>query len=306
MNFEDTTFLTFEDAALTAALFTSEALKATVSASYSLAPAALSGAPTGRFDLLTPAPFSGAAQIKRASEIYDVQPGAGGSGRSLRADALWQGAVTLRATFPRSEIGVQKFAAPRLTDLDADIVGPAPTDPTALEAARRAVLLARLKANAQNPDAVTDEVIDAWIKQSGQDGLNGLLEGATTVALAQLVLSFDPLPGTATAAPIVFPVAVTAMIRDVTQPDFRLVDFMQAAQEVLLRMDLEGVAPKSAGDTIPQGRAVVALIVVGDWFDDTDWPGGSAGNAAARKADRITRATNWLATQRIVLVPVGG
>ncbi len=306
MNFEDKIFLAFENVTATAAIFTNEALKATVAASYNLAPGALSGTPTARFDLVTPAPFSGSAQIKRASEIYDVQPGVGASGRLLRADALWVGAITLNAAFPRAEIGVEKFSTPLLTNLDADIAGPVPADPLALEAARREVLLNRLRAGAQNPVVVTDEVVDAWISRTGQDGLSGLLDGAATASLAQLVLSFEALPGTATSAPVMFPVAVTAMIRDVTQSDFRLADFMQAAQEVLLRMDLEGIAPKSSGATVPQGRSVVALIVTDDWFDDADWPGGTAGNAAARKADRITRVTNWLATQRIVLVPVAG
>jgi hypothetical protein len=310
MHFVDKTLLAFSDPATVAVLFSDEALKAVISASYGLPAAGLIGAPEPRFDRLDFAPFAGQAATEIAAEHHAIRrsddPGPSASGLNPRIDVLWTGTITVSAAFPRAEIGVERVAVPDLSGIDADIPAPAPTDPSALEVARRAVLIARLKAGAQNADAVTETMVDSWLAQAGFTSVGEFLSraSAASVPIRQFVLSFTPLPGTAAPAPASFPVSAAALIRDVTAPEFRLADLLQASRAAQARLQLEGVAPKPGGEALPPGRAAVIWVVAAEWFDDSDWPGGTSGNAAARRAARITRATGWLATQGIALIPV--
>lgn len=312
MEFSSKTLLTFSDPATAAASFSDEALKAMISASYGIPAAVLTGTATARFDRIDFAPFAGQATSEITAEHHAIYrgdpPGPLASGLNARIDVLWTGAITVSAAFPQAEIGVDRVAAPDLSGIDAAIPVPAPTDPSALEAARRAVVIERLKASAQNPASVTDTTLDAWLAQAGLASVSDFLARAAvaTVPMRQFVLLFTPPSGTVAPAPVSFPVAAAVLIRDVAAPDFQLADLMQASRAAQARLELEGVAPKPAGEGIPRGRSVVLLLVAATWFDDSDWPGGTSGNAAARRAARITKATGWLATQGIALVPVPG
>jgi len=311
MHFDDATFVAFEDIVTATALFSDDAQKALAAASYGLEMSSLSGAPTTLFDPPQFAPFPGQmwTETQREGHSMSTRPAdLDAPGSSTRADILLRGTVTLNAAFPRAEIGVASIASPNLSNIDGDIPNPVPTDAAALDAARRTVVLDRLKAAANDADAVSDASLDAWIASTGSATLTEFLDraGAASVPLAQFVLSFTPLPGTSVAAPVAFPVMAAVMIRDPGDAGFKLTDFMQASKAVLNRMDNEGAEPKPGGDALPLGRSVVAWLVPQSWFDDADWPGGGAGNAAAQRNDRITRATEWLVKHRIALVPISG
>lgn len=312
MNFVDKTLLAFSDPAAAGALITQQSAKAVVGAAYGVPVASLSGAATTGFDRLDFAPFADTASTEITRRDYAIMRGSGpwpqSSGQQSRIDVLWNGSVTVSAAFERAEIGVASSGMPDLADIDGDIATPLPVDPTALDTARRAVVIARLKARANDPETVSDDTLDTWLAEAGLTSFSAFVEqaAAAMVPMNQFVLSFTPLPGTGIVAPLIFPVAAAVMIRDVAAADFRLADLMQATQQVLTRLEIEGVAPRSGGEALPTGRAATLWLVSDTWFEDGDWPGGDTGNAAARKAARITRATDWLAEQRIALVPVPG
>jgi len=312
MQFEDRYLLLFSDPAAALGVFSDESAKSVVSASYGVAEANLIGAATPRFDKFEFAPFSGAVSTEITSDHHVTQraevSGPIAPGLNPRMDLLWTGAITVSSAFPRAEIGVERAAAPILADIDADIPAPVPADAAGLEAARRVVVLDRLRAAAQNPVTVTDELLDSWLADAGLDSVTEFLDraAASAVPIRQFVLSFTPLPGTAAPAPVTFPIAAAALIRDTTAPDFRLVDLLQASRTAQARLEIEGVAPKPTNDGIPRGKPAILWVVAEEWFDDSDWPGGIAGNAAARRAARITMATGWLAAQGIALVTVPG
>jgi hypothetical protein len=312
MQFTDKTLLALSDPAAAATLFSDQALQGVIAASYGIPAASLTGSPVGRFDRLDFAPFAGQAATEIEAEHHAIHRGdpAGplASGLNARVDVLWTGSISVSASFPRAAIGVDRVAAPDLSDIDAAIQPPLPADPSALEAARRAVVIARLKAVAQDPATVTDASLDAWLDRAGLASISDFIASAAaaTIPLRQFVLSFTPLPGSAAPVPMRFPVAAAGLIRDVAAADFRLADLLHASRAARARLDIEGLAPKPGGEGIPQGRAVVMWLVDAAWFDDADWPGGTSGNAVARRAARITKATDWLAAQEIALVPVTG
>lgn len=309
MNFVDRKLLSFSSPASAQAALGATALTAVVSASYNIPRADLSGAPAARFDGLEFAPFGNAATTEIQSEGYTVTRASGdggASGLNPRADLLWTGAVTMTAAFPRATLDVDRSSPPDLSDIDGAIPGPLPADPAALDLARRTVVLDRLRANAQNPTTVDDAMLDAWLTAAGFGDVSAFLDRAAAAAMPmnQFVLAFVPLPGTTAAASIAFPVSGVFMIRDVLAADFRLADLLAASRSLRAQLDIEGVAPRSGGPELPKGKSALIWVVDETWFDDADWPGGTSGNAAARRADRISRATDWLAPQGIALAPV--
>lgn len=312
MEFTGKNLLSFSDRATAQSLFSDEALKGVVAASYGVDMAGLTGTATARFDRLQITPFPGAVstEIVSGHQATHRGNGAGGasSGRDPMIDVLWSGAVTVAAAFPKAEIALDRASVPDLSGIDAAIPAPAPTAPAALEAARRAVLLDRLRAGAEDADAVTEALLDAWLAEAGLASVTEFLDraAAAAVPMRQFVLSFSPLPGTAAPAPVTFPVAAAALIRDITAADFRLADLFFASRTAQARLDVEGVTPHSGAAGLPRGRPAILWVVLDSWFDDADWPGGDTGPVAARRAARITVATRWLATQGIALVPVPG
>ncbi|RUN74782.1 hypothetical protein EJC47_19695 [Sphingomonas sp. TF3] len=220
-----------------------------------------------------------------------------------RIDILWRGEVQATASYPRARVDVAQIGRVSIADLDAAIVGPIPADPIALEAARRTALLARLKAAANDADAYDDASVTRLLLEAQVGSVAELL--ALDGGLArfyQLVLSLTPLPGSVEASQRQFPVAAAFLIRDVTRADFRLADLLQASKTVLQRLRYAGFDPAESA-ILPPGRAVVAWLVADSWFDADGWPGSGA-NPAAKRADRIAKASAWLAPQGIALNPV--
>lgn len=315
MNFVDETLLAFADPVSAANVFTERSLKAIVSASYRVSDANLSGVPVPRFDSLEIAPFSGFASTEIQHATYRVSQWSGGAGwqatqiapgLNTRADLLWRGSIELSAAFERAQLGFDSSAVPDLANVDGDIPPPVPTDPDALETARRVVVLERLRAGAHSGQSVTDELLDRWIGQSGFADVGSFLQSAaaSTSPMSQFVLSFASVPGTSVVAPQRFPIAAALMIRDSTDAEFRLVDFLQATRQLQSRLEIEGITPKDPGPSLPSARPVTVWVVPEQWFDQDGWPGGDSGDAQERRLDRITKTTRWLSNQGIGLVPV--
>lgn len=220
----------------------------------------------------------------------------------VRIDMLWRGTIRATIAYPRAVTGVEGIAPLSLDDIDGDIAAPLPTDPAALEAARRAALLARMRAAGSDPAAYDDDSV-SWLLGAAQVASVAELVGRPGAAahFSQLVLSITPLPGSQTAQERAFPVAAAILVRDVEREDVRLATLLQASRSVLERLRYAAfeVAP---ADDLPPARPVVVWVVAEDWFDDTGWPG--TGSGAALRASRIATASRWLGAQGIALNPL--
>ncbi len=225
------------------------------------------------------------------------------AGAPARIDLLWRGKIRASAAYPLARVDVESMAAVGIGGLDADIPGTPPTDPAALETARRAALLARFKAVANDPAALDDSAIQQLLRDSEAGSVSDLmaLDGGAA-RFSELVLSLTEIPGSSTARAQDFPMACAILIRDVSKPENTLSALLQATRAVLARLDQAGFAPRAAED-LPAGRACAVWTVDAAWFDQTGWPGTGA-NPTALRNSRITRASAWLARQGIALNPV--
>jgi len=307
MDFVDKTLLKFGMPGGATGLLDDLSLSHIVGAGYRIDPDGLDGPLTPRFDALE---FGGLQSVVSAEldhEGYRVGHSATSRpdrpGSNANVDVIWRGSISAGAVFPKAEIGMGPVKTLSLDDLDNDIAGPLPADPSALEQARRAALLARLQGGSHDSEAFSANDIEVWLSKTGSQSLSNLIEAKSpiSVPLGQWVLSFTPLPGTV--APIVteFPVISAVMIRDPAEPGFRIADFLSASRFVRQQMHIQGMTPKVISDRLPLGRPAIVWAVPQSWFDDADWPGGAAGNAAAKRTDRIEKASAWLMGQGIAL-----
>lgn len=226
------------------------------------------------------------------------------AGDPARIDMLWRGTVRAGASYPLATIGVESSAPISLDAIDADIPGGAPSDPAALETARRAVVLARLRAAANDPDAYDDPFIDRLLATAEAGSLAQLLaHDGGAARFSQLVLSLTPIPGSSTVRSRDFPVAAAILVRDIAAMADPLAILLHASQIVIERLRHAGFDPRP-GAELPPGRPIVVWIVSATWFDQPEWPGGTTGNAAAQRAGRIGAASTWLSRQGIALSPI--
>ena len=269
--------------------FGQNGLKNVVKASYGLEDAVIQGAATPTFSAFTlggldPDDSEGASELPAPA---------------LRIDALWRGSIRLSASFPKSEVLSVQAGGLSLAGLDDDVAaangGVLPSD-DALEAARRTELRNRLDALVDHTEAATDDVIDAWLASAGATSVGQLLEADDTVPLSELKIRFSPPLGGGAFTQMDFPVAVSVAIRDPNSPGSGLVEIISGVRRLQSSLRRAGFEPKNASEAGGHGRAVIALLVPDDWFDDTDWPG-------ANKADRINQASAWMAQEGIALVP---
>ncbi|WP_404385369.1 hypothetical protein [Caenispirillum salinarum] len=312
MDFDDRKLLAFTDPEARATVLSPDILRAVVHAAYRIPPDALGAEVAAHFDSLEYGRFRAETRTEIQQSGYSIRfgeqdPGASPASRP-DVDLLWRGAVTTSIRLERAVVGVRTSPTVRITDLDLDLPDPPPRDTRALDQARRAALLERLRAAAIDPDAMTEAVIDSWVSKMGADSLSEALSWGQDhgVPLHRIALSFTPIAGSDVARARRFPVAAAVLIRDPVQDGFRLADFLRASHTVLEQMKVQGVEPPEGDEDLPQGRPVVLWLVPEDWFDDGAWPGGedAARPADARQA-RITHATSWLAGQGIALAPVG-
>lgn len=311
MEFEDATLIRLASVETRRAVFDELSLEHIVRASLNTDASAVDGPYDAAFDevrlgVCTPhvtrveGGWSGPAPTERVVAHFEVAGPAGGA--RPRADLVWRGAVIARTAGPSGSVTGVDLAWPDVATLDDDIAQPPPPGPADLEAARRAVLLTRLRAGAAQPEAVTERVLDRLLATAGVASVGELAQRHTggTRSTARVLVRFGPDAGPPP-TPQRVPVAVALLVRAQTG---RLTDLL--AESAALRDALsDELYPPQDGPTSLRGGPVVAWVLPAATWDDTGWPGAEPGlpPADARLARREAAAT-WLGPAGIALVPV--
>jgi hypothetical protein len=222
---------------------------------------------------------------------------------ALRAEAIWRGALVVRTAPVLDQIEFVEIAMPSL-DVDPDIIadlGSLPADPVQLEAQRRSRVLTRLRAGLDQPAGFTEAHLDRILAGVGAGTVAEFairMRGQAQAGTVQIRFN-EPVETQPTARPL--PFAAVVLVRD---QGFSLANLLgesrlirARAQELGLEMPAEAVVRRRA-------RVVVVWMVPEVVFDDDDWPGGTTGTAAQRRAARFARAGEWLGREGIGLVAV--
>jgi len=215
--------------------------------------------------------------------------------QEVRVDALWRGAILARFARPADRIEEAGVHWPSKDIVDAAVAaahgGTMPTG-TALDQARRTELLAQVRATVPEPNAFTDDDVDALRKTTGASSIGNMLDrlqadrngGFVQVAFA------DAQPVSPALKPL--PLTTALLVRDAPVSIAELLFESKAIRDALAPLGLE----RPRDDALHQRRAlVITWVVPAGVFTDLDWPGA---NAAARRAE----AGVWLAREGIGLV----
>lgn len=230
--------------------------------------------------------------------LADWQPG-----QVVQADAFWRGAVIARSAHDDSVIELLDFDWSVLSKVDAAAAaangGELPSDPRALEAARRTALVALLKDDMQSPDALTDARLDRLLGNVGAAGVSDLLENRAGRP-AHLGIGFSE-PAGMPPRQRRFPVAAALLIRE----RFAVADLLLESKLLRHRLAEAGVETPRP-QTLPLRHPLLVIwVVTARLFEDEDWPGATAGmNPSQRLAARRARAGQWLAREGIGLAVV--
>lgn len=305
LSFEDLVLSRAGDNFVAAALLNDAGLRNVLTASYALAGQVPQGPFTHSVSELGFGGFGFAqseTRIAATGDVHNCYSLETLADDPARIDMLWKGIVRAGGSFPMARIDLESFAAQGVAGLDAEIIGPVPTDPAALETARRAALLARLRAGANDSTAFDDSSIAALLAAASATSVTELLAlDGGPARFSQLVLSLTPIAGSTAVRVRDFPVAAAIIVRDFTRSTTSLATMLQASRSILERLRYAGFDP-AIGTDLPAAQAAVVWIVDEGWFDEAGWPGVGAG--AALRASRIARAGVWLAGQGVALNPV--
>ena len=312
MNYVDYTLVRLADAGSRGALFNQDALEQLTYAAYDADAMALGAPYSATFDEVV----AGVSMPRRstAEAVWNLSDGSDrregrvtlfglGSDPRIRVDALWRGALVARAVSPLSRITRAIASWSNTGGIDTEIVGAVgalPTDPEALEAARRARLLARLRAGLQQPDALTETAFDHWLVQFGVSSVGELIaRHADQLVTAATQVQFSAAPDEPP-LPRRLPLSAAILVRD------RPIDLAQLlADSKLVRDQLDdlGVTHRSEPDAVARHAALVIWMIPDATFDDRDWPGGEdAPSESAANQLRRQAAGRWLAREGIGLV----
>jgi hypothetical protein len=320
VKFTDATLLRLATPLARDALFDAAALQQIVRAAYDTEALALDGPFNATFDELQLAVavpgnaiFEGAwTPIGTASRVdarFQIAGLSSGDGPLQRVDALWRGSIVARASSPAGRIVEVVVTVANIGTIDAQIIdeeGGLPATAEALEIARRTRLLDRLRLGADQPDAVTDNAVAAFLTEAGVATVGQLLTRQASAPRPIAVrLRYEPLGGGVPSA-IPLPIAAAVLIRDAAS--FSLGTLLTESAVLRERVAQLGIDAMPRRD-VPAGQQVRArrsIIVV--WlleeaiFDDDDWPGGSPNDPAVEKrAARRRNAGEWLAREGIGL-----
>lgn len=309
MDFIDATLVRLADENTRVTLFDQTSLEQIIRATYNA-------------DLLTiEAPFT--AVFERLELGFSVSPevnadggwqaaGAGqeahfkltGLGASaIRAHAYWHGGVVARVSHATSRVISVSTNWHNLLLIDPQIIddlGALPDDPAALEAERRARLIALMQSSMHQPGALTDRVLDGWLRRNNAQSVSHLLTNIarshypTTLQIAYS----EPEPGPT--SPLFLPVSAAIFIRPA---GFSPADLLMETKALLEITRKAGLDP-ARDARLPVRHSVIAVWIVPESvFDDSDWTGADGGMSPQqqRQARRMTAAT-WLAGEGIGLV----
>ena len=255
---------------------------------------------------------------KASGTVEGVWGAAGGSSRTeamfrvagigqapgARIDAVWRGGIVARTIAQNDRVADVAVAWPTTAGIDEELVaaGGLPADPVALEAARRARYLARIRADMNHGPALSDGALDKWLHRLGASSVGELVaRDAATRSGAVTTVTFNEAPAVAP-TPLTLPFSAVLLIRD---EQTSLADLMAATREAWQQVRDDGFDQKPDVPWPIHNELVVAWLLPAAVFDDDHWPGDTAGltNAEARELRR-TAAGNWLADQGIGLVAI--
>jgi hypothetical protein len=315
MNFEDRVFVRLADATTRSPLFDQPALEQILTAAYDVQVQGPFNALFDHFEMGYALPqqgviegmWGGVGSADRMQVRLLTANLGGGSplGATNRIDALWRGAIVARVAPANSRIIEAETQRPDLEGIDDAIIadlGNLPADPQVLEQERRQRVLARLRATLEQPDAFTDDLFDRWLATVGASSTGDLLARFRMTAYSTAVrVAFAP-PAPVTPTPIRLPITAAVLVRD---SDNLAVGQLLAESKALRERLLEaGIETPHDPALRPRHAALVVWVVPAALFDDADWPGGGAGNAATQRANRRAAAGVWLAREGIGLVAV--
>lgn len=310
VDFVDRILVRFADPATRDSLFDGDSLERVVRAAYVLD--AVDGPFSAIFEDVQLGPTVPAVAVADGSWQGNDGPPTrarftltGLTGATTGAAALWSGAVVARTHPANAPITAVDVSRARLGGIDAAIVaadGSLPADPVALEAARRAQLAARLAADLDQPAAVGETLVARWLTRLGASSMAEVLSALEhgTVAVETVQIAFAPAPQSPP-TPLPFPVTAALVVSDQPLP---VTQVLHTAAELRRSFADHGLQRPGLAGLQRRVDIVVAWAVPVAAFDDTDWPGGDTGSAAARRALRIAAAGNWLADEGIALVAV--
>lgn len=299
--------LRLADPAARPGLFGPDALLQLVTVCYDIDPATVTGATTAvydRVDLAVPmaADTTATARIMRAGDAlpWDVTA-TWDAGREPppAADAVLVARLAVRAARAGGTIEQVDTALPDLDAAFAAALAGLPPSATA-EQVRAALRLAAEQTLAG--DTLTDTELDAVLAGATVGAaadprrLGRGMGGRDAVGL-RLTMSAPPDPATAT--PLVLPVVVAVLIADTTTAPRDLLRASAVAGRAARAYPLPE-APRDAPARLLD--RCVCWLIPATAFDDDGWPGGTGGNAAARRAARLAAARGWLAASGIAVV----
>jgi hypothetical protein len=312
VNFVDRTFVTLGDPATRPDVLDSEALEVILGVAYDPDGLAIEGPFTAVFEdfrmgfTVTPratleGAWTSAGGTQRSDALFRIA--AAHAHDAPRIDALWRGAIAARGIAGVDRIERVTGAMASLRGIDDEIasaLGSLPTDPAALETARRDALLTRLRAHADQPAAISDATLERWLRGTGARSASELLERARGIGHGGTFELTYSAPASGAASPRSFPVTVGLLVRDA---DVSIAALLGETKIVRERLEQSGLEMPTEPMLRRRQAVVIAWVVPDAVFDDADWPGGGTGTPAAQRALRIRAAQAWLQHEGVALVP---
>lgn len=212
----------------------------------------------------------------------------------LRVDALWRGVLIARQVPQDDRItatagGFASLAIDRAIIAD---LGALPASPASLEAERRRRLLARLRLNAVEPDAIDDATLGRMFAAAGVPDAASLLAARGNAELGAFHISFSAAAAVAP-VPVSLPVTVAVLARDAPLQISALLAESRSIRAALA--DDPSVQPAAAA--IRRRTPILVLWTIpATLLDDPGWPG-------ADRPARRAAAADLLAGQGIALAP---
>lgn len=312
MDFIDSALIRLADPASRAAVFDDAALEQMTQSAYDVAALSLSGPYSPVFDKLrlgvSVAPLGVAEGVIRnqngvPTADVDIQLGGLGPLLPARVDALWYGSIVARAVAADSRIDKVR-ATFAVGDIDAAIIkdlGALPTDPAALETARRTAVITELKAGMAQPDLLTDGAFDAWLAQIGVASASDLVANRRgTQGTGILQVGFSNPGAGQQATPTALPIVAAILIRDT---GFSVAQLLMESKLVRDQLVEQGVAVPTVASLPALNPFLVVWVVPLAVFDDAGWP-GTGTTAADLRASRRQQASVWLGPEGIAVAGV--